>query len=276
MFNQIILGSLRNRVAVLAASLLLVGLGSWVVPRLNVDVLPDLNRPTVSVQIESHGLAAEEVEQLVTVPIEAAMQGLPGVTRVRSTSSLGLSFLYVEFEWDADIHRARQLVAERLATAQAALPEDIRPNIGPISSIMGEIMLVALAGEKADPMVLRETADFVIRPRLLAVPGVSQVIPIGGLVREYRVTPQPERMRQLGVTLGDIEAAVRGFSANAGGGFIDDRAQEFTIRTLGRERDPRALGGLVVAVHDGAPVLLDAVADLGHGAAAQASAASPR
>ena len=266
MFNRIIVGSLRNRVAVLAASLLLIGLGSWVVPRLNIDVLPDLNRPTVNIQIESHGLAAEEVEQLVTVPIEAAMQGLPGVTRVRSTSSLGLSFLYVEFEWDADIHRARQLVAERLATAQAALPADIRPSIGPISSIMGEIMLVALAGESADPMVLRETADFVLRPRLLAVPGVSQVIPIGGLVREYRVTPLPARMRQLGVTLDDIEAAVRGFSANAGGGFIDDRSQEFVIRTLGRERDPDALGGLVVATRDGAPVLLSSVAEVGFGA----------
>lgn len=266
MFNQIIHGSLRHRMAVLAASLLLIGLGTWVVPQLDVDVLPDLNRPTVSVQIESHGLAAEEVEQLVTVPIEAAMQGLPGVTRVRSTSSLGLSFLYVEFGWDADIHRARQLVAERLATAEAALPEGIRPSIGPISSIMGEIMLVALAGEAADPMVLRETADFVVRPRLLAVPGVSQVIPIGGLVREYRVTPSPARMRQLGVTLDDVERAVRGFSANAGGGFIDDRAQEFVIRTLGRERDPATLGGLVVAVRDGAPVLLSAVADVGFGA----------
>lgn len=266
MFNHIIIGSLRNRVAVLAASLLLIGLGTWVIPRLNVDVLPDLNRPTVNIQIESHGLAAEEVEQLVTVPIEAAMQGLPGVTRVRSTSSLGLSFLYVEFGWDADIHRARQLVAERLATAQGALPEDIRPSIGPISSIMGEIMLVALAGEDADPMVLRETADFVLRPRLLAVPGVSQVIPIGGLVREYRVTPSPARMRQLGVTLDDIEAAVRGFSANAGGGFIDDRSQEFVIRTLGRERDPASLGGLVVATRDGVPILLSSVAEVGFGA----------
>lgn len=266
MFDHIIFGSLRNRVAVLAASLLLIGLGTWVVPRLDVDVLPDLNRPTVNIQIESHGLAAEEVEQLVTVPIEAAMQGLPGVTRVRSTSSLGLSFLYVEFDWDADIHRARQLVAERLATTQAALPADIRPSIGPISSIMGEIMLVALAGDAADPMVLRETADFVLRPRLLAVPGVSQVIPIGGLVREYRVTPLPGRMRQLGVTLDDIEAAVRGFSSNAGGGFIDDRSQEFVIRTLGRERDPAALGGLVVATRDGAPVLLSSVAEVGFAA----------
>jgi HME family heavy-metal exporter len=266
MFNQLILSSLRHRVAVLAASVLLIGLGVWVVPRLNVDVLPDLNRPTVNIQIEAHGLAAEEVEQLVTVPIEAAMQGLPGVTRVRSTSSLGLSFLYVEFDWDADIHRARQLVAERLASAQSALPTDIRPSIGPISSIMGEIMLVALAGQDADPMVLRETADFALRPRLLAVPGVSQVIPLGGLVREYRVTPSPARMRQLGVTLDDIETAVRGFSANGGGGFIDDRAQEFVIRTLGRERDPAALGGLVVATRDGVPVLLSSVAEVGFAA----------
>ncbi len=266
MFNHLILGSLRHRVAVLAASVLLIGLGVWVVPQLNVDVLPDLNRPTVNIQIEAHGLAAEEVEQIVTVPIEVAMQGLPGVTRVRSTSSLGLSFLYVEFDWDADIHRARQLVAERLASAQSSLPADIRPSIGPISSIMGEIMLVALAGEDADPMVLRETADFVLRPRLLAVPGVSQVIPLGGLVREYRVTPSPARMRQLGVTIDDIEAAVRGFSANGGGGFIDDRAQEFVIRTLGRARDPAALGGLVVAMRDDVPVLLSSVAEVGFAA----------
>ena len=263
MFNQIVTASLRNRVFVLAASLLLIALGSWVVPRLDVDVLPDLNRPTVTLQIEAQGLAAEEVEQLVTFPIESAMQGLPGVTRVRSTSSLGLSFVYVEFEWGADIYRSRQQVAERLASAQAALPADIRPAIGPISSIMGEIMLVALAGEDADPMILREVADFSVRPRLLAIPGVSQVIPIGGLVREYRITPIPGRMRQLGVTLDELEAAARGFSANAGGGFIDDRSQEFVIRTLGRERDPEALAGLVVATRDGVPILLGAVADVG-------------
>ncbi len=266
MFNQIVTASLRNRVLVLAASLLMIGLGSWIVPRLDIDVLPDLNRPTVTIQVESHGLAAEEVEQLVTFPIESAMQGIPGVTRVRSTSSLGLSFIYVEFEWGADLYRARQQVAERLASAQAALPEDIRPAIGPISSIMGEIMLVALAGDDADPMVLRETADFSVRPRLLAIPGVSQVIPIGGLVREYRVTPLPERMRQLGVTLDQLEETVRGFSANAGGGFVDEHSQELVIRTLGRERDPEALAGLVVTLRDGTPILLKSVADVGFAA----------
>ena len=266
MFNLIVTASLRNRVFVLVVSLLLIGLGSWLIPKLNIDVLPDLNRPTVTIQTESHGLAPEEVEQLVTVPLESAMQGLPGVTRVRSTSSLGLSFLYVEFEWGAEIYRARQQVAERLAAVQGQMPEDIRPAIGPITSVMGEIMLIAVAGEKADPMALREVAEFEIRPRLLAIPGVAQVIPIGGLVREYRVAPDPARMRQLGVTLDEVEETVRGFSQNAGGGFIDERSQEFVIRTLGRERDPEALAGLVVATRDGSPILLGAVADVGFAA----------
>jgi HME family heavy-metal exporter len=263
MFNRIVTASLQNRLFVLAAALLLIALGTWLVPKLNVDVLPDLNRPTVTIQTESHGLAPEEVEQLVTFPIESAMQGLPGVVRVRSTSSLGLSFIYVEFDWGVDVYRARQQVAERLAAVQGQLPEAIRPSIGPITSIMGEIMLVAVAGEKADPMQLRELAEFEIRPRLLAIPGVAQVIPIGGLVREYRVAPDPARMRQLGVTIEDIESTVRGFSSNAGGGFVDARSQEFVIRTLGRERDPEALAGLVVAIRGGAPILLRAVADVG-------------
>ncbi len=266
MFNQIVSTSLRNRVFVLAASLLLIALGSWLVPKLQIDVLPDLNRPTVNIQTESHGLAPEEVEQLVTVPIESAMQGLPGVTRVRSTSSLGLSFIYVEFEWGSEIYRARQQVAERLVAVQSSMPPDIRASIGPITSIMGEILLIAIAGERADPMLLRETAEFSIRPRLLAIPGVAQVIPIGGQVREYRVAPDPARMRQLGVTLDEIEATVRGFSGNGSGGFIDQRSQEFVIRTLGRERDPDALAGLVVATRDGVPILLRAVADVGFAA----------
>ncbi len=266
MFNQIVTASLRYRVFVLAAAVLLILVGLWTVPRLPIDVLPDLNRPTVTIQTESHGLAPEEVEQLVTLPIETAMQGLPGVVRVRSTSSLGLSFIYVEFEWGAEIYRARQQVAERLSAATSQLPEEIRPSIGPITSIMGEIMLIAVAGERADPMTLREVAEFDLRPRLLAIPGVAQVIPIGGLVREYRVAPDAARMRQLNVSLEEIEAAVRGFSSNAGGGFLDERAQEFVIRTLGRERDPAALAGLVVATRDGAPILLQSVADVGYAA----------
>ncbi len=264
MFNQIVTASLRYRVFVLAGAVLLILVGLWTVPRLPIDVLPDLNRPTVTIQTESHGLAPEEVEQLVTLPLETAMQGLPGVVRVRSTSSLGLSFIYVEFEWGAEIYRARQQVAERLSAAASQMPEGIRPSIGPITSIMGEIMLIAVAG--GEPMALREVAEFDLRPRLLAIPGVAQVIPIGGLVREYRVAPDPARMRQLDVTLEEIEAAVRGFSSNAGGGFLDERAQEFVVRTLGRERDPEALAGLVVATRAGAPILLSAVAEVGYAA----------
>jgi HME family heavy-metal exporter len=266
MFNLIVSASLRHRVFVLAGAVLLVLLGLIVIPRLQIDVLPNLNRPTVTIQTETHGLAAEEVEQLVTFPIETSMQGLPGVTRVRSTSSLGLSFIYVEFDWDYDIYRARQQVAERLGAVAAQMPEGVIPAIGPISSIMGEIMLLALAGPQADPMVLRETGDFVVRPKLLSIPGVAQVIPIGGLVREYRITPDPARMRALDVTLEQVEAAVRGFAANGGGGFIDQLSQEYVIRTLGRARDPESLGGLVVAMRNGTPVLLQAVADVGFAA----------
>lgn len=266
MFNVIVSASLRHRVFVLAGAGLLVVLGLVVIPRLQIDVLPNLNRPTVTIQTETHGLAAEEVEQLVTFPIETAMQGLPGVTRVRSTSSLGLSFVYVEFDWDYDIYRARQQVAERLGAVSTQMPAGIVPAIGPISSVMGEIMLLALAGPRADPMVLRETADFVVRPKLLSIPGVAQVIPIGGLVREYRIAPDTARMRALGVTLEQIETAVRGFASNGGGGFIDQLSQEYVIRTLGRERDPDALAGLVVAMRDGTPVLLQAVAEVGFAA----------
>ncbi len=273
MFNQIVSASLRNRVFVLAASALLIALGVWLIPKLHIDVLPDLNRPTVTIQTESHGLAPEEVEQLVTFPIESAMQGLPGVTRVRSTSSLGLSFIYVEFAWGSEIYRARQQVAERLSSVQSQLPPDVQASIGPITSVMGEIMLIAIAGEKADPMLLREVAEFDLRPRLLTIPGVAQVIPIGGQVREFRVAPDPARMRQLGVTLDEIEAAVRGFSSNGGGGFIDQRAQEFVIRTLGRERDPAALAGLVVATRGNVPILLGAVADVGYAARARRGSA---
>ena len=273
MFNQIVSASLRNRVFVLAASALLIALGVWLIPKLHIDVLPDLNRPTVTIQTESHGLAPEEVEQLVTFPIESAMQGLPGVTRVRSTSSLGLSFIYVEFAWDSEIYRARQQVAERLSSVQSQLPPDVQASIGPITSVMGEIMLIAIAGEKADPMQLREVAEFDLRPRLLTIPGVAQVIPIGGQVREFRVAPDPARMRQLGVTLDEIEAAVRGFSSNGGGGFIDQRSQEFVIRTLGRERDPAALAGLVVATRDNVPILLGSVAEVGYAARARRGSA---
>ena len=170
MFNLLVTAGLKNRLMVLAAAFVLVAYGGFVLPRLPVDVFPDLNRPTVVLMTEAEGLAPQEVEQLVTYPIETAMSGMPGAVRVRSTSGVGLSIVYVEFGWETEIYRARQQVAERLATVQGRLPHGAQPQMGPISSIMGEIMLVAVIGPSVSPMELREIADFVIRPQVLDHP----------------------------------------------------------------------------------------------------------
>ncbi len=220
MFNFIVRRSLENRLIVLAAALVMVVYGSFVLQRLPVDVFPDLNRPTVVLMSEAEGLAPQEVEQLVTYPIETAMGGMPGAVRVRSASGVGLSIVYVEFGWDTDIYRARQQAAERLASVQGRLPQGVQPQMGPISSIMGEIMLVAVTGPSVSPMELREIADFVIRPQILTIPGVAQVIPIGGEVRQYRISPDPIMMSRLEIPLADIESAIRRFGVNTGGGFV--------------------------------------------------------
>src|SRR5262245_66222422 len=207
MFNAIITASLKNRLFVLAAAWVLVVYGSYVVRRLPVDVFPDLNRPTVVLLTEVEGFAPQEVEQLITYPIETAMGGMPGVERIRSTSDVGLSIVYVEFGWNTEIYRARQQVTERLASVQSRLPQGVHTEMGPISSIMGEIMLVAVTGRSVSPMELREIADFVIRPQILTIPGVAQVIPIGGEVRQYRVMPDPAAMSRLDISASDIETA---------------------------------------------------------------------
>src|SRR5215204_7693646 len=200
MFKLIVRTSLRNRLFVLAVAAALVGYGMFVLPSISVDVLPDINRPTVNILTEAEGLAPQEVEQTVTFPIETSMNGMPGVVRVRSVSGVGLSVVYVEFDWSADVYRARQLVAERLALVREQLPRGLNPVMGPVTSIMGEIMLVALTGGGVPPMEVREAADFVVRPHLLSIPGVAQVIAIGGEVRQYRVTPDPAAMLALEVT----------------------------------------------------------------------------
>ncbi len=267
MFNWIVRNSLHNRLFVLAAAALLLAWGAMTAWRTPVDVFPDLNKPVVTVLTEAGGMAPEEVEQLVTFPLETALNGMHGVTRVRSTSGVGLSILYAEFDWGTDIYRNRQLVAERLAQVREQLPAGIAPVMGPVSSIMGEVMLIALplsAGDgkaaQATPMQAREYADFVLRPRLLSIPGVSQVIPIGGEVRQLRVEPDTARMAQFGVSLTQVEQALKGFAGNAGGGFIDLNSREFLIRHIGRTNRLEDLQGVAVAWKDGRAVLLEQVA----------------
>jgi CzcA family heavy metal efflux pump len=273
MFNWIVRTSLQNRLFVLAFAAILLVYGAITAWRTPVDVFPDLNKPLVTVLTEAGGMAPEEVEQLVTFPIETALNGMPGVTRVRSMSGVGLSIVYAEFDWDTDIYRNRQLVSERLSVAREQLPAGVNPVMGPVSSIMGEIMLLALPLEggqgavAATPMQAREYADFVLRPRLLSIPGVSQVIPIGGEVRQLRVEPDTARMAQFGVTLTQIESALQGFASNAGGGFIDLNSREFLIRHVGRTNRIEDLQGLAVAWKDGRPVLLEQVATVRHAAA---------
>ena len=261
MFTFLVTQSVRNRMLVLALSVALMVLGAYSVTRLPVDVLPDLNKQIVTIMTEAEGLAPPEVELLVTFPIEAQMNGVPGVARVRSVSGVGLSFVYVEFGWSSDdIYRNRQLVAERLNLMRDQLPANVTPMMGPIGSIMGQIIMVAVTSDRATPMELREAADFTIRPRLLSIPGVAQVIPMGGEVRQYRVSPQPPALRALGVNYEQIEKALVSFGTNAGGGFTDLNSREYLIRNIGRTTSLDDLRNIVVAKVEGRPVLMHQVA----------------
>ena len=262
MFSFLVTHSLRNRLLVLALACVLVLYGAFSLTRLPVDVFPDLNRPTVTIMIEAEGYAPPEVEQMVTYPIETRLNGLPGVTRVRSVSGVGLAVVYVEFAWGTDIYRNRQQVAERLSLVQDQLPRGVTPQMGPVSSIMGQVLLIAVTGESVSPMELRETADFVLRPRLLTIPGVAQVIPIGGEVRQFRVAPNPAAMRALNVTNAQLDAALQQFGTNAGGGFTDQHSREYLIRSIGRTMSLDDLRNLVVATVADTPVHLRQVAEV--------------
>ena len=266
MFTFLVTQSLRNRLLVLAVAALMVLYGAVVATRLPVDVFPDLNKPTVTIMTEAEGLAPTEVEQLVSFPIETQMNGLPGVSRVRSVSGVGLSIIYVEFEWATDIFRNRQQIAERLTLVRDQLPANVTPQMGPINSIMGQILLFAITSDTADPMQVREIADFVVRPRLLTIPGVAQVIPVGGEVRQYRVAPNPSSMRALGVTMEGLEKALQRFGTNTGGGFADQYSREFLIRNIGRTLNLDELKGVAIPSAGGKSVFLHQIADVSFGA----------
>ena len=267
MLNHVIAWSLRNRVIVLAAAALMLVAGAWTASRMPVDVFPDLTAPTVTVLTEAHGMAPEEVEALVSFPIETAVNGSTGVRRVRSSTAQGISVVWVEFDWGMDIFRARQIVAEKLQTVAASLPAGVAPPLlAPVSSVMGEIMMIGLSGTQP-PQELRTVADWTIRRRLLAVPGVAQVIPIGGEVKQYQVLADPARMLATGVTLEAVLRAAKGSNENASGGVYMDKGQEYVIRGLGRVQSAEDIAKTVVAVKGGIPVLLGQVAEVRIGAA---------
>ena len=268
MFNLIVASSLRQRLLVLIFAFGLMLYGGWYLPTLKVDVFPDLNKPVVTIMTEAEGLAPEEVEQLLTQPLETAANGLPGITRIRSVSAVGLSIVYLEFEWGSDPYRNRQLVAERLTTLGSQLPRGAAPQMAPLSSLMGEIMLIALPLSEgtSSPMAVREYADWVLRPSLLSIPGVANIIPIGGEVRQFRIAPDLDRLRGLQLGLTDIEQALRGFGSNTSGGYIDNQSREWLIRNIGRSVRLEDLRNLTVAYREGHPIPLRQVASVDYAA----------
>ncbi len=269
MFSWIVNTSLRNRLMIMAFALMLLVYGGFTAWQMPVDVFPDLNKPTVTIMTEAGGMAPEEVEQLVSFPLETSLNGMPGVTRVRSVSGVGLSIVYAEFEWGSDIYRNRQLVSERLIEVREQLPEGVSPTMGPISSVMGEIMLIAFPANsvKATPMQTREYVDFVLRPRLLSISGIAQVIPIGGEVRQFRVEPNTALMNQLGISFEQLESSLAAFSSNTSGGFLEKNSREYLIRNLGRTTRLDDLKNIAVAVNNDNPIQLKQIADVKFAAA---------
>lgn len=266
MLNRIIEWALRNRLLVLIAAGGLLIYGGIVTFRAHVDVFPDLTAPTVTILTESHGLAPEEVESLVTLPIEAAMNGTAGVFRVRSNSAIGISIAFVEFEFGTDIYRARQLVTEKLQ--QVRLPKDVpAPVLGPISSTMGEIMLISMTSKTTSPMDLRSLADWVVRPRLLGISGVSQVMIIGGETKQFQVLIDPAKLADYNLTVDQVTDAVVKSNANASGGFLERPNEEFLIRGRARVYSTEDLADSVVDVRDGSPILLKNISTVQEGPA---------
>lgn len=268
MIGHIIAWSLRNKLFVVLAGVLLLAWGGWQAARTPVDVFPDLTAPAVTVVTEAHGMAPTDVENLVTFPIETALNGAPGVRRVRSATKIGLSVVTVEFEWGTDLYRARQVVAERLQLARATLPPDIpAPAMTPAASIMGEILFIALASDKHDGLALKNVAEQVLKRRILAVPGVAEVLPIGGDTQQFQVTVKPERLAAYKLTLDEVVQALRESNQNASAGFYVEAGQEYLIQGQGRIVVLDDIAETVITVRDGQPVLIRHVAEVGIGAA---------
>ena len=270
MLNKIIYYSLHNRLVVLICSLLLMIAGTYTAFHTDVDVFPDLNAPTVVIMTEANGMAPEEVERLVTFPVETAVNGAMDVRRVRSSSTTGFSVVWVEFDWGTDIYRARQIVSEKLAVVSESLPENVgKPTLGPQSSILGEMMIIGLtaddskSGSRIAPttqMDLRTIADWTIRPRLLSTGGVAQVAVIGGDIKEYQILLDPARMKHYGVSLGEVLAVTRNMNRNANGGVLYEYDNEYIIRGVLSTANAEEIGKGVVKIVGDFPVLLENIA----------------
>jgi len=275
MLDHIIAWALRNRVVVLAGAVLLLALGASSALTMPVDVFPDLTAPTVTVITEAHGMAPTEVETLVTFPIESAVNGASGVRRVRSATAVGISVVWVEFEWGQNVYAARQIVAEKLALVAGALPAEVeRPVLAPVSSIMGEILFLSLTSDRHDPIEVRTFAETTLRRRLLGIPGVSQVTPIGGGEKQVQLALDPAALRRYGVSLGEVERALSETNRNASAGFIVVGGSEYLVEARGRVRGAADVGSTVVVVRDERPILLRELGRVGIGEALKRGEAS--
>ncbi|SDL88500.1 heavy metal efflux pump, CzcA family [Daejeonella rubra] len=263
MLNRIIQFSLHNRLIVLTAAALLMLMGTYTASKMEVDVFPDLTAPTVVVLTEAHGMAPEEIEKLVTFPVETAVNGAGNVRRVRSSSSAGISIVWVEFEWGTDIYRARQTVSEKLSVVSNQLPLGVSaPVMAPQSSIMGEIMLISVTGSKTNLMDVRTITDWSIRPRLLSIGGVSQVVVIGGEYKQYQILASPQKMGYYNVSLNELLEAAQQANKNAAGGFMSEYSNEYIVRGIGRTSDLNEMGSSVIKTNNGVPIKIEDVAEI--------------
>lgn len=263
MLNAIIRFALNHRLFVVALTALIVVYGAITVKNLPIDVFPDITKPTVTIMTESHGMAPEEVETRVTFPIESVLNGLPGVERIRSQSGIGLSAIYVEFEWGTDIYRNRQLVQEKLNLAKERLPRDITPIMGPIGSLMGQIQQIAITSDgSVDPMELRSIAEWTLRPRLMTIPGVAQVISIGGGLKQYQILVSAEKLNRLQLSIEQVDKELAQISQNTTGGFLEKDGQEFLVRNIGMVEGTDDIKKTLIGLHFGRPVLVGDIAEV--------------
>jgi CzcA family heavy metal efflux pump len=263
MIANIIRWSLKNRLFVLVGSLLLLLWGGYETLRMPVDVFPDLTAPTVTVVVEAHGMAPQELETLVTFPIETALNGASGVRRVRSSTGVGIAVINVEFEWGTNVYQARQVVTEKLQLVRGALPPEIpQPILAPVTSIMGEIMFIALTSDRHDEMALKTTADWTLRQRLLAVPGVAEVISTGGETKQFQVILTPARLAAYGIAVDEVIKALSRSNENISAGFYAEGGQEFLIHGLGRVQSPADIAETLVAMRGDEPVLVKHIAEV--------------